>query len=516
MKYRSMGFHRGEPNIELIKLGAQLGFNDIQFQTESGTIGPILDLKKRADEKGYFSIAKELGMTISIWVHELEDYDESWGQVALDNEKLWKAISERYDYIFSELLPEMDYLVLTVVETQINMTDSSLLEKLVMTIYEQCSKYGKKLIFRTFVWHPDEEESVVEALDNMPRDIMIMTKCVPQDWHIRSINDRLIGNVGSRTQFVELDIAGEYFRMDYVANCFTDLLSEQFKYWVEKGCEGLVVRVDRWTYPAPRKNIVLGQAQEANLWVLGYLASGKSNNTDEIWNNYAQYTFGEQAAKVMIEVLQPTGKVIAEGLCVGHETFGDTRENIPGIHTMSGRIASAYSDEEDELYLNPFHSNWSVFRWDESYLEEYHQIRKGHTEIIRRKTDDYINILSIADKSIELMNTIKGALPEGAYDFFHFKLEENKFHLIVMCEMQLAWLKASNRIYYCKTEDEKSNMMSEVKAHLAYLERLTERYNESIDSVWQGKHYHLKRGEYIDITGFLTEFKRYWNLYDSK
>jgi hypothetical protein len=182
---------------------------------------------------------------------------------------------------------------------------------------------------------------------------------------------------------------------------------------------------------------------------------------------------------------------------------------------MKGRSAVVISDEEDEhsgLWTNPFHSNWSVFRWDMSYLPEYRKIRKGSQDIINNKMESYKKALYLADKSLELIDTVKDSLPPGAYDFFKFKLEENTFHLTAMCEMELAWLKASNNAYYCKAGDEKYKISCELSEHLTNLGQMTERYNESVECVWKGKHYTLRRGVYLDIPGFLAEFRRYWNI----
>lgn len=528
MEYRSMSFHQGWPDLELVRLGAELGFNDICFQTEGGTVKPLFELRKRADEKGYFSLAKKLGMSISLWVHELEDYEEAWGPVSLDNKSLWAALRERYRLILTELLPEVDYLVLTVVETQIRMTDFILLQRLIETLHDQCSRYGKKLIFRTFVWHPDEEKNVAKALEKLPEDVIIMSKCVPQDWHMRSINDRLIGNVGERKQIVEVDIAGEYFRLDHVANCFTNLLEKQFAYWKEKKCQGISVRVDRGWKPWEYQCTVLHQAQEVNLWALGYLSTGKPGGVDEAWMDYAFKYFGHEAAAVMIEVLRSTGDVIAEALCVEHETFGDTRQKIPAGTVMQGTskkqdprypipfheasTARVISDEDDYIWSNPFHSNWSVFRWDAEYFPEYRKIRMGDISIINNKEASYAHARFLADKSLEMLAKVKEILPDGAYPFYKFKLEENKFHLMAMCEAALAWLKASNMLYCYVSDRAQENLLWQVLDHLRNLSLLQEKYEEHMECWFQGKYHMLRRGEYIDINGFINEFKRYWQI----
>lgn len=525
MNYRSMSFHQAHPNIELVKLGAKLGFNDICFQTEGGTLKPLKELRERANEKGYFKLAKELGMTISVWVHELEDYDKSWETVTLENKLVWDKLAERYNYILTSLLPEIDYLVLTAVETEIKLTDASMLEKLVATILKVCRKNNKKLILRSFVWHPSELSNFQKAIKNIPDDVIIMTKNVPQDWHLRSIDEPLIGKVGGKNQYVELDIAGEYFRMDHVANCFTDILYRQYNSWREKGCDGISVRVDRGWQPEVYQNVVLNEAQEVNLWFLGYISTDR--DPDKAWWDYACNTFGKKCAAVMIEALKTTGEVIAEGLCVERETFGDTRDKVPAINVMQeykgsdnpryvfdvkeGGTARAYDDNEDKVWRNPFYYNWSLFRWDESFINVYRKLRRGEPEIIRRKEESYKEALLKANKSLELIASVKENLPQGAYEFFNFKLEENKYHLIVMCELELAWLKCERRLY-TNSKEERQKLLPEIKIHIDNLKKLNDRKGERLHCCWRAKEYHLSRGEYIDISEFIKMFLNYWQL----
>src|SRR4051794_31936926 len=100
---------------------------------------------------------------------------------------------------------------------------------------------------------------------------------------MRGGNAAEIGAVGKRPQIVEYDVAGEYFLKGDVATCFPDLVKRQFDYGLTKGVQGICVRVDRDDFN------VLYQPQEVNLWTLGFLAAGASNDLDDIWNKWATY-----------------------------------------------------------------------------------------------------------------------------------------------------------------------------------------------------------------------------------
>jgi hypothetical protein len=511
MRYRSVSFHQSQPNLDLLCLAAELGYNDVTFQTECGTLEPLHALRRRADERGYFGRIRELGMTVSLWVHEFEDVDPAWGEPALNNDRMWDALGERYRYVLTELLPQTDYLVLTVVETQVRATDPRVLARLVGTLNAQCRAAGKRLILRSFVWYPHEAEGIEAAVRQIPDDVIIMTKVVPQDWSLRGPDDPLLGRVAPHEQFIEIDIAGEYFRNDQVACCFTDVLERQYRHALDRGCTGLSVRVDRGWNPSEYQNCVLGQAQEVNLWALAYLATDREGGVEAAWRDYARRTFGPRAADTMIEVLRPTGKVMAESLCVRREPFGNTRSPIPVGRTMQRKpVARPFDPKDDALNEDPFHCNWSAWRWDPACAADYPRLRRGDPQVITEKTNAAALALESAEQSLRLIDSAREDLPLGAHAFFRFKLEENRFHLQAMTHAQLAWLKAS-RCLHIDDGDETERLRGEIGDHLAAIEALHRTHRHERCAVrWSGRDRSLTRGAYLDLPGFVTAFRQHW------
>lgn len=512
MNYRSLSFHESWPDPRIIRRGAELGFNDVCLQTERGLLKRIRDVRARLERSGTFELIKSLGMTVSLWVHEFADYEEEWGEPSVDNEKLWTAIAVRYDHILTELFPWVDNLVLTVVETQKKATATPILKKLTETIKARCEAHGCRLILRSFVHHPDEFADVRAAIAALPDDLTIMTKSVPQDWHMRSIDDPLIGKVAPKPQFIEVDIAGEYFRMDHVANCFTDVLERQFRFWQECGCSGISVRVDRGWKPWERLNTIFGRPQEANLWALAYLAGNKPGGVDAAWRDYCAHYFGEKAAAQIEAALRTSGNVVSEGLYVLDEPFGESKyqHTHPLCRMPQEETAVAYDDNDDKLRRNPFHMAWSVFRWDEGHVAEYQRIRRGDPDIIRRKTAAYELARGQAAQSLAELDRARDVLDPDAYRYLRFLLEENAFQLEVYCAMQFAWLKLSCILYGLAAGDE-DRLRQEALAHLAAVEALQEHCRtETLVVEWQGEVLRMMRGQYVDVNAFLKEFRRYW------
>jgi hypothetical protein len=524
--YRSVSFGSGpekgivmEVEPELLRLAANLGFNDLTLQTERYMDGKMEALRDHAAEHGYIKLAKSLGMTLSVWVREFQDWDAVLGPKTIDNYRFWRAVAERYQRILHTILPEIDYLVLTVVESEVRVTkDSAVLVKLIETINGECRRAGKKLIFRAFVWYPEEMRVVAEAVGKIPSDVIVESKCVPTDFHLRGSDNAFIGQAGGRREHVEFDIAGEYNKLDFVACAFTDVLEHQLKYAVSKGVRGITVRVIRRLLrgvagyggnPEHPFASVWGQAQEANLWFLGYWASGKSLDQDEIWRTYAGSTFGKAAAPTMVRALRPTGNVIAEAVCVERESFGYSRDYLPGMRGVKGVITESMRAPEGPI---PFDVPHSPARWDDSLKPAFERIAAGDPEIIRRKTESYRLALSSAERSLALIEEVSGALPEGAYRFFRWKLEENRYCLIMMCEIELAWMKAIRRARTA-SQAEKQALAAQIRTHLARMAKLyAEEGEKTAQIAWRGKVHRLRRGEYNDFPAWMRRFKIYTGL----
>ena len=427
---RIVSFHRGRADKRLILLAAQLGFNGVQFQIEGSNEGGIADFAARDKKERLVDYCHSLGMKVTVWVHELADLPPAsspnyLGPVSVDNDKLWNRLEERYEWILGAALPNIDGLVLTTVETQIRATDTPLLLKLVNLLDNKCRQHGKQLTVRTFVWHPEELDAVMAAVGKIPDHITIMSKVVPQDWQMRGGNAAEIGAVGNHAQIVEYDVAGEYFLTSSVANGMVDTLKRQFDYGLTKNVRGICVRVDR--YDAS----VLWEPNEVNLWALGLLAAGASDNTDDIWNRWANYRYGPQAAPAVIAALKPTSEVIAEMLSIGPFTYGDTRGPY-----ISGVPSYRVAQPDEDL----FNKNWQMWRWDNSYLPILGKASTGEAAFVQEVRQQKAAALETATKCLAALETAKPLLSRKEYDILHTRLLTNQYQLEFRSHAALAAL----------------------------------------------------------------------------
>ena len=104
---------------------------------------------------------------------------------------------------------------------------------------------------------------------------------------------------------------------------------------------------------------------------------------------------------------------------------------------------------------------------------------------------------------------MKDELPEGAYAFFRWKLEENRFVLILCCEAELAWLK-TKRCQNVADQAEKQALTVEIRGHLANMRKLlAAEGGKTATLVWRGETHKLKRGSYNDFSTWIDRFGKY-------
>ncbi len=421
LPYRIVSFHRGRADKNLIKLAAQLGFNGVQFQIEGSNVEGIKDFAARDAQEHLVDYCHSLNMQVTAWVHELSDLPGPWmpeylGNVSLTNDKMWAELDARYEWILTQGIPNVDGLVLTVVETQTRVTSTEMMKKLVELVARKCKEHQKSLIVRTFVWHPEELTGVMGAVKELDKSTVIMSKAVPQDWQMRGGNAAEIGDVDGRPQIEEYDVAGEYFLRNNVANCMVDLLKKQFDYGMTKNIQGICVRADR------EDDNVLFQPNEVNLWALGMLAAGATDNVDDIWNQWATTRYGAKAAPYVIKALKPTSDVVSEMLSIGPFTDGDTRQ-FPAL--------------PDDFLLD---KNWQNWRWNTSYKSMYDKINAGDAQVIAEIAAQKAVADKLADQSLIDIKEARDVLSDTEYNILWTRLLSNRVQLDFRTPMVMAAL----------------------------------------------------------------------------
>ncbi len=512
--YRSIAF-QGQMRKERITSGdvvhpavlreiADLGFNDVCFHVERGPqTKQITSMHEGLVEAGIIDLIEELGLTTSVWVHEFMQYDESWGEPAPDNEKLWKALRKRYES-YLDLWPQIDYFVVTCTETDMSPKGREIFRKIYETIGGVIRERGGTIIVRSFfhgphrVWREDMSPVI-------PDYACVQHKYVQGDWSLRRPSNPLIGIPDPHPMVVEFDVGGEYYETDHILNCFADELAERMEnYIIPAGVDGISVRINR------HGGTAFDHPNAVNYWYLGLLTSGRVQNVDQAWKKFATEYFDEDVADEIIAVLRPTGDVTAEALSYARASYGNSR-----LQTVGDRWGFVNRGErfEKPLFLPPYNSYPRGSAKREEYREDFEEQMRGNLNWITKDYGGYQQQLKNVDYCIVRLEGLKDRLDDNTYKYLHWLLEETRWNLITLQEAQQAHFKVF-RIVHGAKEALAQQLHKEVEKHLQKVTRQNAiaTQTERIRGTWRGPEYSERRGGYVMSALFLVEF-RLWMHY---
>ncbi len=514
MDFRCISFHQANADIDLCRLAVDLGFNHVELQMENGQFRRLQKVDGDAApsqqeglrlshdwlvETGKLKALQELGLRIVVWTREIEDYDaDRDGPIALDNHKLFESLEQRYEAIFTEIFPELDAVALTVAETNTWVEDPAVIKRICDMVAEVCRRHGKRMILRTFAYE-DQRAAVGRIARELPDDVWLMTKYNPRDWHIRGVRDSLIGNIDPTRETVEEDIGGEYHLANKTANCMVDAFRRRFAPLKRMGLRGLTLRSNRgWDINKNYQGTIYGEVQETHLWAYAAWMQEELEGEDAVVEpirRWAAYTFGDDAPiDELVQVFRPTGEVMAEALYVGFEPFGDTRNPVPIVRTTGGNriwreepitIARRYSDAEAELngdraavkpvmpwaWASAYHHARANHPHEPALLPHYHDLRRGHPDLIVAKTASLQAARRSIDASISRFETLKSSLAQEPWYYFRFKLEATRRELQFRSNAILAYMLGCQRVY-SDDSARKDLLAKEISKHLAAIDAM--------------------------------------------
>ncbi len=538
--------------MDLVRLAKKLGYNDVTLQTELwqslGFLGlwpkykhpeevpPEIRLqhacfefiKNLNDSTGCLDEIKKMGMTFSLWTHEIEDYQPEWGPIENDNERLWKEIYNRYVYLCDTMLPQVDYIILTLAESRSWTSGYDMTLKTCKTVYEACKACDVKLIVRTFIYTDKQGDAAFKVFEELPDDVIVMSKYGPKDWNAFGIIHPYLGKYAPKMEILEDDIGGEYYKANRTAHCMIDYMKNRFDNTKEVFADnpnrfwGINIRVNRGFDPVNYRGSVYGEAQEADLWGFAYWATGKADNVEVPLHDWAANTFGDSLADVTAEIFRPTGKVVANSVFISSEPFGDTRKDVPAVRTTGGLMKNGNKKtlkkvkRQDKIEpivdSSPFVQGRSNCINDTSWIPNLVKLVKGDPEIIAEKEEINTETILLANESLRKFQALKESLPEELFTYHEFKLKENIYLAKFYGLAGLAWLKASRRLY-SDDEREKEKLLEQINGHLDKIRELEqETRNFTKQKLTLGNRvYYYTLGDY-GYNEFISNFTNYFAL----
>lgn len=125
-----------------------------------------------------------------------------------------------------------------------NMDPGQWQRNVLMGMYEPLHRHGKKLVARDFSYYADEQAGIRNGLLDLPEDVVICIKNVPQDYYQTFPNNDLIGKCGNHEQWVEYETFGEYYGWGITPCTMVEDMQYRLKHCLDNGVDGVTTRID--------------------------------------------------------------------------------------------------------------------------------------------------------------------------------------------------------------------------------------------------------------------------------
>jgi hypothetical protein len=325
---RGWDLERFDPQyvIEMIGRAHQAGMNTISLSHEivMNAEEILLDWHRYQHLQRFCQEAHKYGMKVYFWNHqinnppeELVSRDGNARSLDFDNEKLWKWLYERYQRV-ADRVPEVDGIILSLTESEwqvhrdpsdpqhfnstariiSRLTPAQRMAKVINTIRNSLHARGKSLIVRDFLRSPREIDAFLEALRATPDDVIVYTKCVPNDWQYCYPPHPLLGKVAPHRQVMELDLYNETGGFLDSVMLAPEYYRAQLRLARDRKLVGAIARVDDG-FATNRDT-----PAEFNVFAYNRLMQNPDADVEPLWREFFEPYYGPQAAAVAIDCLK--------------------------------------------------------------------------------------------------------------------------------------------------------------------------------------------------------------------
>lgn len=214
--------------------------------------------ERAARMAGFVQQCCAVGLRVWCWTHEVCRPPAAClqaGQLDFDAPALWEHLDAKYLRFLTTVLPGLEGLVLTCAETDFLVYHDSQLRsgstrparttRLARSLHETCRSLGRGLALRDFVYRQTEVTDMARAIADCPPDMIVMTKSVPHDWHPFYPPNPLLGAVGGREQWMELDFGHEYEGQHLYPYAEVEANLSRLRHGHARGVRTFIARLDR-------------------------------------------------------------------------------------------------------------------------------------------------------------------------------------------------------------------------------------------------------------------------------
>jgi hypothetical protein len=403
--------------IEMIGQARQAGMNTITLSHEivMNAEEILLDWHRYQHLRRYCEEAHRLDMKVYLWNHQVNNPPESLvtrepgggRRLDFDNPLLARWLSDRYARV-CERVPQADGIVLSLTESEwqvhrdpsdagfyspgarvvSRLTPAGRMALVINTVADALRARGRRLIVRDFLRSPREMSAFAEAMKSVPADVMVYTKCVPNDWQYRYPPHPLLGKLAPHPQIMELDLYNETGGNIDVVMPAPDYYQAQLRLARERGLIGAIARID----DGFRSN--RGTPAEFNVFAFSRLLHDPDTAVAPMWREFFEPLYGPAAAPAAIECLQQC----FEMTCGISYTLGFWTG-------AGGRARIGYTD--DHLLRN----SSAMWTDDGTVKATERLLLESGPETIRRTVEEKRRVEQLALQCLDRLDRSRDAMP---------------------------------------------------------------------------------------------------------
>ena len=309
------------------------------------------------------------GLRFGVWHHELSGPPD-WlnrmpelrapdGLIDLDNPLLYRFITARLRD-FLEACPQVGEIVLTLTETTYPVFRRPFcvtpaperVRRVLEAAAAATEPLGRRLVVRPFSALRADELHVRAAVERLSaRNVSLMYKTEPFDWHPSLPNEPLIGSVPRYENRAEADAGAEYYGQGVFPCSYVGHLEHRLTAAARNGATVAVLRVDRGARcPALGNPVNEGNLMAATRWAL-------SPGTDfrDHWEGWFRARHGVDPAE-WFPLLERTFGVIRGALYIDGQAF--THNRFPTFE--QAKHVQAFGLLEEDVPLDHMARNWGI------------------------------------------------------------------------------------------------------------------------------------------------------------
>lgn len=411
---RGWDIERFDPNhvFDMIRRAHEAGMNTISFSHEivMNAEEILWDWHRYQHLRRFCDACHNHGMQAYLWNHQIVNPPEEYivyagpeggpNKLKLDEPGLWDWLTRRYEMVINRV-PNFDGIILSLTESAFQVHRDSIaitvmpqherMAKVINSVYAGLRPHGKRLIVRDFLRSPREMESFTKALELVPDDVWVFSKCVPNDWQYCYPPHPLLGKVAPHPQIMEFDLHTETGSNSGMPFTVPEYWQKYLQLARDKGLVGAIGRCD----DGFKSNI--GLPDEMNVYAYSRFLHDPDQDCDQVWRDWCCMRYGT-GAEIAEKVLRRSWEIVTKtkytlGFWTGH--------SAPSIAYTDGHLI----DNSSAL--------WSD---EPAYHETDKFLKESGPETVKRVVREKVEAQQLAEESLADLEQGRDKLAPADYE----------------------------------------------------------------------------------------------------